>query len=378
MANLGETAIVARKAIKFGGIALVFLIIGRVVLTASIAYWKKLNPPPPPPPDVLFGKLPKIIFPQAEPSNYNYALETPTGGLPTRLPGQFKVFFMPIKKASLLAYDAAQAVATRLDFIQESKKLSETEYRWDATDPIPSSLTVNIITGAFVLDKRWQDDPSYTTPTIYYTDSQAIDRVYNLLSRIELLPEDIKEGKPTVLPLKADKDQIVSAPALAQAHFLQVNLYRAPVDGVEVVNPSSKQGLITAILALQREDARQFINLTYNYFPVDLDRSAVYPLIGVAAAWQRLQEGQGFVAGVKPNTTNVVIRDITLQYYDSDIPQQFMQPVYVFTGDPDFVAYVPAIADAWLTDTPTPIENLPVTAKPPAANPLQSSPAPTE
>ena len=158
MANLGETAIVARKAIKYGGIALVFLMVGRIILTASINYWKKIHPAPPPPPDVLFGKLPKIVFPQAEPTTFTYKLETPTGGLPSKLPNQFRVFFMPIKKASLLAYDAASAVATRLDFIQESKKLSETEYRWDANDPIPSSLTINIITGAFVLDKRWQSD----------------------------------------------------------------------------------------------------------------------------------------------------------------------------------------------------------------------------
>ncbi len=348
MANLGETAIVARKAIKYGGIALVVLMVGRIVLTASIAYWRKLNPPPPPPPDVLFGKLPRVEFPQAEPQTFNFSLETPTGGLPTRLPNQFKVFFMPIKKANLLAYDAAQAIATRLDFIEPAKKLSETEYRWDSSDPISSSLTIDIITGSFVLDKRWQEDTSYTTPTIFFSESQAIDRVYNLLSRIELLPDDIKEGKPTVLPLRADKDQIVSAVALAQAHFLQVNLYRAPVDGVAVVNPRTDVGLITAILALQREDSRQFINLKYDYFPVDLDRSAVYPLIGVSEAWKRLQEGQGFIAGVKPNTTNVAIRDITLQYYDSDMPQQFMQPVYVFTGDPDFTAYVSAVSDSWL------------------------------
>ncbi|PIR99162.1 hypothetical protein COT87_00890 [Candidatus Collierbacteria bacterium CG10_big_fil_rev_8_21_14_0_10_44_9] len=348
MANLGETAIVARKAIKYGGIALVFLMIGRIVLSASFAYWKKIHPDPPPPPDVLFGKLPKIVFPQAKATSFNYSLETPTGGLPTRLPGQFKVFFMPIKKANLLAYDAAQSIATRLDFILPAKKLSETEYRWDGSVPISSSLTINIITGAFVLDKRWQEDASYTTPNIYYTDSQAIDRVYNLLSRIELLPEDIKTGKPTVLPLKADKDQIVSAVALAQANFLQVNLYRAPVDGVEVVNSQPNKGLITAIIALQREEAKQFISLNYNYYPVDLTRSASYPLIGVAEAYQRLQKGEAFISLVKPNTTNVSIRDVTLQYYDSDIAQQFMQPVYVFRGEPDFTAYVSAVSDAWV------------------------------
>jgi len=347
MTSLGETAIVARKAIKYGGVALVVLMIGRIILTASVNYWKKIHPAPPPPPDVLFGKLPKIIYPQAEPATYNYTLETPTGGLPSKLPTQFKVFFMPIKKASLLAYDSAQAVATRLDFIQPSKKLSETEYRWDATHPISSSLTINIITGAFVLDKKWQEDPTYITPTIYYTDDQAKDRLYNLLSRVELLPEDIKTGEATVSYLKADKDQLVSAVSLSQAHFIQVNLYRAPVDSVEVVSPSTERGLITGVLALQREDVRQFVNLNYNYFPVDLTRSAVYPLIGVAEAYQRLQKGEAFIAGVKSNTTNVAIRDISLKYYDPDTPQQFMQPVYEFVGESDFTAYVSAVSDAW-------------------------------
>lgn len=348
MASLGETAVIARKAIKYGGVGLVVLIVGRVILTAAVNYWKVIHPAPPPPPDVKFGKLPKLEFPQHEEATYNYKLETSTGGLPSTLPGQFKVFFMPIKKANLLAYDAAKAVATRLDFITEPKKLSETEYRFDASDPIPSSLTINIITGAFTLDKRWQNDATYTVPTIYYSDSQAIDRIYNLLSRVALLPEDIKDGRATVLPLKADKDQIVSAVALSQAHFLQVNLYRKPVDGVDVVNASTSRGLITAILALQREDARQFIHLDYNYFPVDLERSASYPLIGVSEAWQRMQKGQGYIAGVKPSTTNVTIRDVSLKYFDSETPQQFLQPVYVFTGDPDFVGYVPALSDLWV------------------------------
>lgn len=348
MANLGETAVIARKAIKYGGMALVVLIIGRVILSAAVSYWKAVHPAPPPPPDVKFGKLPKLEFPQADAQSFTYKLETPTGGLPTGLPGQFKVFFMPIKKASLLAYDAAKSVASKLDFITDPKKLSETEYRWDTTDPIPSSLTINIITGAFILDKHWQSDPTYNTPTIYYTDTQAQDRVYNLLSKVELLPEDVKDGRFTVQYLKSDKDQLVSAASLSQAYFIQVNLYRKPVDNVEVVNPSATKGLITAILALQREDARQFINLNYNYFPVDPQKFASYPLIGVSEAWKRLQAGQGFIAGVKPNTTNVTIRDVSLKYYDADTPQQFMQPAYVFTGDPDFVGYVPALADAWV------------------------------
>lgn len=349
MNNLGETAIVARKAIKYGGIGLVVLMVGRIILSAGISIYKRLNPPPPPPPDVKFGKLPKLEFPQKEVANIgSYTLETKTGGLPNNLPEQFKVYFMPIKKANLLAYDAAKAVAGRLDFIAEPSKLSETEYRWDTSEPINSSLTMNIITGAFVLDRKWTEDPSYLTPTIYYSETQATDRMTNLLSRLDLLPEDIVSGKSTVQPLKASNDQIVSAPSISQAHFVRVNLYRAPVDDVTVVSPRVDRGLITGIMALQREDDKQFVNLDYNYYPVDLERYASYPLIGVAEAWQRLQKGSAYFASARASATSVAIREVTLAYYDSETPQQFLQPVYVFSGDPEFVAYVPALADAWV------------------------------
>jgi len=348
MSTLGETAIVARKAIRYGAVALVVLMVGRVILTASYKYYKSLYPDPPPPPDVKWGKLPKLIFPQKELASYQYRLETRTNGLPTNLPYQHKVYFMPIKKPSLLAYDAAKSVANRLDFILEPTKLSESQYRWDSADPVNSTLTIDIITGAFVLDKKWQEDPSMVIPTLTFTDDEAAQKLYSLLSRVELLPEDIKEGESIINNLKADKDQIVSAVSRSQAHFVRVNLYRKDVDGVNVVFPKSDRGPISAILALQREDERQFINLDYNYYPVDLETSSVYPIITVAEAWKRLQAGAGYVVSAKANVANITVRDITIEYYDAEEPQQYMQPVFVFRGDDNFEALVPAISDAWV------------------------------
>lgn len=348
MANLGETAIVARKAIKYGSIGLVFLMVGRVILTASIAYYRKINPPPPPPPDVKFGKLPKLIFPQKDQPTLTYTLETRTGKLPSDIPTQFKVYFMPIKKANLLAFDNAKAVANRLEFIQEPTKLSATDYRWTTNEPVASSLTINTITGAFVLDRKWQNDKSYLTPTLYYSDVQAVDRTLNLLGRVDLLPKDVKQGDNAVQNLKAQNGQLVIAPSRSQAEFVRINLYRTPIDEVEVVNPRSDKGLISAVLALQREDDKQFIRLDYNYFPVETETSAVYPIITPAAAWERMQNGGGFIVSIKDGVTSTTVRDVRLAYYDSDIPQQYMQPVYVFEGDSDFVGYVPATADAWV------------------------------
>jgi len=35
-------------------------------------------------------------------------------------------------------------------------------------------------------------------------------------------------------------------------------------------------------------------------------------------------------------------------YFDSVVPQHYMQPVYVFEGDGNFVGYVPAVSKDWV------------------------------
>ncbi len=347
MSHLSDVAEVSRKVIKYGSIGLVALIVLRMVFNAGRAWWKARNPDPPPPPDVKFGKLPPLTFPITEQPKLSYRLETRTGSLPV-LDGQFTVYFMPIRKPSLLAYDQAAQIAQRLDFIQEPDKLSETQYRWNSTSPIPSSLTIDIITGEFILDRVWQQDPEYLTPSLFISEERAVEVAHNFLSRVELLPNDIREGTNSTSSLRVENGQLSPAVSISKAQFMQVNLFRAPVNGIGVVNPLANKGLISLIIAFQREEIKQLVRVEYSYFPVDLDQFASYPLIGVEAAWQRLHEGKSFIAAHGGSGNEVVIRDVYLAYYDSDTPQQFLQPVYVFTGDEGFLGYVPAVSDAWV------------------------------
>ena len=80
-----------------------------------------------------------------------------------------------------------------------------------------------------------------------------------------------------------------------------------------------------------------------------------YPLITGDEAWNKLVSGQGYIANPPKTGSQAVIRRVTLAYLDLYLPSGYIQPVYVFEGDEDFVAYVPAIVDAWLesTDQPT-------------------------
>jgi len=66
-------------------------------------------------------------------------------------------------------------------------------------------------------------------------------------------------------------------------------------------------------------------------------------------AFEDLKVGKGYIANIGLNKDGkVVIRRIYLAYFDPNIPSSFYQPVIVFEGDRSFLAYVPAITDAYL------------------------------
>ena len=52
----------------------------------------------------------------------------------------------------------------------------------------------------------------------------------------------------------------------------------------------------------------------------------------------------------QPQTTNITIRKMFLGYFDPDVYQEYLQPVYVFVGDGDFVGYVPAVSGEYLVE----------------------------
>lgn len=347
MSHLGDVAAVSRKAIIFGSLGIVSLMVMRTLWGAGVSWWKANHPDPPPPPDVKFGRLPKIIFPKVEEQpQYTYRLETRTGQLPA-LDNQFKIFFMPVRNPSLLALDKAKEMANRIGFIQEPIKQSPTVYVWSSSEPVPSSLTMEVIVGSFVMDRKWQDEPQYLTPTMFLSEERATDLSANYLSRLALYYNDLKAGKTRIDYLQAENGQLVPALSLSTSQFLRVHFFRSAIDEVPVVTSKPTVANVSLIMALQREEKKQVVRVDYAYSPVELERFATYPLVGVQTAWTRLQNNQGYVASPAQDTSNVVVRQVYLAYYDAEQAQNFLQPVYVFEGDNGFVGYVPAVADEW-------------------------------
>ncbi len=347
MTNLTRIAITARKTIKYGIFFIIFLIVGKILLTAGISIYNKLFPAPPPPPTVKFGKLPAINFPNnGVTAKINYVLETPEGGLPTDIPTQAKVYFMPKMSANLLSLDSAKATAQAMDFTSDPQQISETVYKF--TNPnYPVTLLMNIVTGTFSISYDLSTDktPISNKPPMAEV---AASEFRSTLSSANILPSDLT-GQTTSDFLKLSNGQLVSALSLSEADLVKVNLFRKDYDNLPSMTGNPNQANVWAIISGSSSKDQQIIAAEYHYYPVDETQYSTYPIKTSTEAFSELQSGQAFIASLGGNKDGdtLKIRRVYLAYFDPNDQADFYQPIYVFEGDNGFTAYLPAVTSTY-------------------------------
>jgi len=346
VATLTQTAQTTRRAIKIGIIGIVVLVVLKFGWDFSRDVWKRLRPPPPPPPTVAFGKMPALKFPEKETPQLSYQLETIQGSLPD-FADTGRVYFMPKEPPNLLALDRAKEQARRMGFNTQPELIEGSRYRWTTNTTPPTILEMEINSGNFHYRYQYENDQELLVQKNLPTDEQAAQETKKFLQNNGLLTEDLATGSAEIDYLRYQPPDLVSAVSLSEADFVRVNLFRADLDGLRILPPNPKEALISFLFSGNRESSKRILEIYYYYFPIDFNTSATYPLKPINNAWQELQGGQGYLANLGQNEEQIVIRKIYLAYYDSKEPQHFLQPIYVFEGDNDFFAYVPAIAAEW-------------------------------
>ena len=312
-----------------------------------MAYDLTLNPPSPPPPSVLFGRLPELTFPNTGKLVVTYRLETVTGSTPT-LADRGTVYFMPIRQSNLLALDRMKSKAKDLGFEDEPEQLAPTRYLWIRDVPIPASLTADIVSGSFSLEVQWQQDATILSQRNLPAQAEAIDEAQRFLQSAGLLAEDLVNGNATISFLKADINELTKTVSLSEAEFIRVDFFRSGIEDLLVYTPNPERGIVSLTFSGSRAQGKRVVELKYNYFPVNYDQSATNPVKSSLTAWNELQSGNGFIAQFDEGVSQVVVRDISLAFYDSAVPQNYLQPIYVFEGDDNFVGYVSAISSDWV------------------------------
>lgn len=343
MTSLTNISIVSRKIIRYGIFFIIFLIVGRIFLNTGAKIYKKVFPSPTPPPTVKYGKITKIPFPNnGITAKLNYVLETADGNLPTNIPNQAKVYFMPKTSANLLSLDSAKSKASALGFSGDVQQISDTIYRFNSPN-LPTSLQMNIITGTFSISYDLTSDKSPISQRPPVAEVASSD-FKSYLSGANLLPEDLN-GQVTHDFLKISNGQLVSALSLSESNFIKINLFRKSYDNLPSMTGNPDQANVWAIISGINNTGQRIIASEYHYHSVDESQFSTYPIKSVSEAFTELQNGNAFVAslGLNKDGDTLKIRRIYLAYFDPDEITEYFQPIFVFEGDNGFVAYLPAL-----------------------------------
>ena len=163
-----------------------------------------------------------------------------------------------------------------------------------------------------------------------------------------LLTDDLATGSAEIVYLKFTPPNLTPAVSLSEADFVRINLFRSDLDGLKVLPPNPKNSMISFLFSGLRTLGKRIIEINYTYYPIETETFATYPLKITQTAWQELQGGSGYIANLGENQDGqITVRNVYLAYFDSDQPQNFLQPIFVFEGDRNFVGYVSAIDSKW-------------------------------
>lgn len=342
--GLTKAASSSRNIVKFSVIGLILFLAARMAFWAFVDYWKATHPPAPPPPTVGFGVLPPLRFPeQNQNATKEYVLETPTGRFP-EFSDRAAVFFMPKAAPSLLDHERALQLAAKLDFIFPPDVIDNRTYRFTLTEPLVATLDLDIQDLTMNLQTDFLNRPDLLLQTQTLTKFDAISAVKKYLTTAGTLTPDMATSSGEVTYLKSAGGDVIPAQVAADAQYIEVNLNRPPIIGkYKPYTSQGYKGVIQAIVAPIEGKTDTIVSLRNAYYPIDESFFHTYPLRPVREAWNALQNGDGFIAQ-GGQIEKAVIRDISLGYYEDLEGQMYLQPVYVFSGDNGFLAYVPALS----------------------------------
>ncbi len=240
------------------------------------------------------------------------------------------------------------------------QQLSDTVYMWsESTSPF-KRITVDTVNMDFTLTSSYLGDQNVLSAQNLPDENGAIGMAQGFFSQMNSFPQDIDSSKTKTTLYAIDNNVLVPATSISTTQVIRVDFYQQDRNKMAIYYPQAPFSTINALIASGNNGA-QIVEAHYAGKQIDDNIRATYPIITAQEAYQRLQNGQAYIANyydpslVDPQSAFtsppklVNITDVELGYYLSDeIKQLYMMPIIVFTGDNGFTAYVSAVQDQYL------------------------------
>lgn len=345
--SLTRTAFVSRQIIKFGGIFVIgFSLLWSLSAAGIKAYRAKY--PPYQPPTIRYGIIPKVKFPDKNFEKKQFTFEFANDKVP-KFGDQAKVFVVYKPNSSFLALDYYSKIASNLGFTSKPIEVQTGVFEF-RNDNLNQKLTINVLDGSFLMKYPYENDQLLFYPENMPGKEAAILIADSYLDRANKLSQDLEKGQKIVSYWKIDGGRLVEALAQSDASFARVDYYREKLDeNTTIVTSESGVAPISILVSGSQVEGRKVVEVKFQYANIERSSWSTYPIKTSQEAVEELKQGNYWPAA-DTETGQVVIRRLSLAYYEPFGLTNYMQPVFVFEGDGGFVAYVPAVTESYSKD----------------------------
>ncbi len=317
---------------KWGGIAIGIIFL--FLLGIRFLTFVKESLTPPPPPQASFGKLTPIPFPNQLQENITYSLDTLTGYLPN-FSNQTKVYKIITDPPTLLGLQKTREKVAQIGFNTQETKIAEDVYQWTDQDPgLQRRITINIYSSDFTISSPFLAGSSLQTLISSAEKDNSIEIARSFLVDMALFPADIDENKTKI--------------SNSGTKIIRVDFFQKDLDGLPIYYEKGISSNIDLLLGKENNELK-VVNATYFHKNIS-QISSTYAIKSATQAFSELQKGKGYIAHKNERVVEVTIKEVFLGYYIGELEQEFLMPIIVFIGDNDFVGYVSAVTDEWISN----------------------------
>ncbi|MDD4937446.1 MAG: hypothetical protein PHX34_00285 [Candidatus Shapirobacteria bacterium] len=340
--SLTYTANLSRKIIKYGGLGIILFVILWTSITLGYKVYRAANPIYVAP-TKKYGILPKIVFPDKEKINKNFTFEFANDIVPN-FSDQARVYVIYRPNSSFLALEKDKETAKKFGFETNPIEIKTGIYEFK-NEELNKTLTINVLDGSFELTYPYTKDQLLLNPTKMPTKTEAIEVASSFLEKGDKLTTDLKNGKKEVSYWKIESEILTAANSQAEANIARVDFYRAALNDLSVVSKDVGQASVSVLVSGSDVVDKKILEVKFKDLDIDNESFSTYPIKTANEAINDLNTGNYWpTSDVAAN--NVTIRKVYLAYFEPITLTNFLQPIFVFEGDNNFMAYIPAVSSS--------------------------------
>lgn len=259
-----------------------------------------------------------------------------------------KIFFIPQPQSRLIYRNRILLMAKQFGFDTDI-----TKYKLENDEAVFSdgkrSLRINIKNYNFKYEYDFSSEEQIffqkNLPSQNEIQNQAID----FLKKLDRYPEQLARGETKIhyFVYTAENNFITPTTKKDEANLVEINFFPQAVDDFLVVYETFVSSP-NHIIATFYKGKIKVLKARITYFEKNKDQFGIYPLKTGDQAYEELTSGKGLIISNLAKDNKIVLTKMFLAYFEPSFYQPYFQPVYVFVGKDDFVAYIPAVRNDYL------------------------------